>query len=192
MDLAISQFVFSLIGRWGWFDGGIIFLAKFLPYLMGLAFFFFLFQIKFWPRRIYFGFFAILAFIISRGFFVEIIRFFYTRPRPFEALGLESLLTVNDPAFPSAHAAFFFTLAFVLFLFNRRWGWAFASLALVNGIARVFSGVHWLSDILGGLLVALAAVFITNYLLKKFSPDSRIAVPKTFSVTEDSAGEDSS
>lgn len=190
MDLAISQFVFNLIGRWGWFDGGIIFLAKFLPYLIGLAFLFFLFQIKFWPRKIYFAFFAILAVIISRGFFVEIIRFFYARPRPFDSLGLEPLLTNNDPAFPSAHAAFFFTLTFVLFLFNRRWGWAFAGLALINGLARVFSGVHWFSDILGGILVALAAVFITNYLLKKFSPDSRIAAPKASLVTEDSIGED--
>ncbi|MDP2638956.1 MAG: phosphatase PAP2 family protein [Candidatus Azambacteria bacterium] len=178
MDLAISQFVFGLIGRWGWLDGGIIFLAKFLPYLMGLAFLFFLFQIKFWPRKIYFGLFAILAVIISRGFFIEIIRFFYDRPRPFEVLGLDSLLTVNDPAFPSAHAAFFFTLAFVLFLFNHRWGWAFAGLALVNGLARIFSGVHWSSDILGGLLVAFASVFITNRLLKKFSPDNHLVESK--------------
>jgi len=171
MDLAVSQLIFGIIGRWGWLDGSIIFLAKFLPYLMGLAFLFFVFQVKPWPRKIYFVSFAVLSAVLSRGLFTEIIRFFYVRPRPFEALGLEALLTNNDPAFPSAHAAFFFALAFVFWFFNRRWSWAFGIAALINGLARVFSGVHWLTDILGGLLVALVAVLIVNLLLKRFSPD---------------------
>lgn len=170
MDLAVSRLVFEIIGRWGWLDGAVIFLAKFLPYLMGLAFLFFIFQVRPWPRRIYFFSFAALTVILSWGLIAEIVRFFYVRPRPFEVFGLKGLLAINDPAFPSAHAAFLFAAALALWFFNRRWGWAFIVAALINGLARVFSGVHWLTDILGGLLVALAAVLIINFLLKRFSP----------------------
>ncbi len=167
MDLAVSQFVFSLLGRWGWLDGFIIFLARFLPYLMGAAFLFFIFQIKPWSRRLYFIFFAALTVILSRGFITEVIRFFYLRPRPFEVLPFKPLFQVGLPAFPSSHAVFLFSLAFTLWFFNRRWGWAFAVAALINGLARVFSGVHWPTDIIGGLFIALFSAIFINFLLKK-------------------------
>lgn len=170
MDLVVSEFVFEIIGRWAWLDGLIVFFAKFLPYLMVGAFLFFIFKIDSWPRKLYFIFFTFLAAVLSRGLFTEIIRFFYVRPRPFETLGAESLLAINEPAFPSAHAAFFFALAFSLWFFNRRWSRIFVAASLINGLARIGSGVHWLSDIFGGILVAFLAVWSVNIILKKFSP----------------------
>lgn len=173
MDLAVAEFFFGLVGRWGWIDGLVIFLAKFLPFLVGAAFIFFFFQVKPWTQRLYFGLFSLLAVILSRGIFAEIIHFFFFRSRPFEALGLEGLLKVEGPAFPSAHASFLFALAFVLWLFNRRWGWAFIIASLINGLARIASGVHWVTDVAAGFLVALLAVFLTNLLLRNLSPAAR-------------------
>ncbi|MBI5732405.1 phosphatase PAP2 family protein, partial [Candidatus Jorgensenbacteria bacterium] len=67
-----------------------------------------------------------------------------------------------------------FALAFIVFCLNRRWGVWFMSGALLNGLARVFVGVHWPSDIAGGIIVGLLSAFVITKLVPVFSDD----VPK--------------
>ena len=62
----------------------------------------------------------------------------------------------KDKAFPSAHAAMAFAGAFaILFHLPVSFGIAAMAFALIMGYSRMYVGVHYLSDVLGGLVTGL-------------------------------------
>ena len=64
-------------------------------------------------------------------------------------------------SFPSDNATLFFGLATCLFLVSRRMGLlAFAHACLVAAFARVYLGLHYPTDILGGALIGTGAVLL--------------------------------
>lgn len=166
LDLVLFKFLHPLAGQFQLFDMAVIFLAKYLPYLLVMAVIFFVLRHKVWKEKILVFITVALSLILSRGILTEVIRFFYDRPRPFEALNFTPLFLDSNPSFPSGHAAFFFALAFAVFYFNRKWGSWFLIFAFVNSLARVISGVHWPSDILGGIGAALFSFGVVYILLK--------------------------
>lgn len=99
--------------------------------------------------------------------FVKLCKFIEPSPRPFaDGLRLTPLISVSDPfgSFPSVHAAFFGALATAMFFENKRMGvWCFFA-ALLIGISRVATGVHFPSDIIAGLLLgALVSIFANMF-----------------------------
>jgi len=175
MDKFIFQIIHSLAGKFwplDWFD---IFLAEYLPYLMALVVIFLLIQEKDWRQRIYFFALTGLSVILARGIITEVIRFFYYRPRPFLALGFQSLLGNSDIAgsFPSGHAAAYFALALAVFYLDKKWGWRFLIAAIIICIARVYVGVHWPSDILVGAIIGLGSAFVIKKILPKLKSETQ-------------------
>lgn len=169
MDFFIFELFYSLAGKSVFLDFIVVFFAKYLPYL--LVFIFLLFTILNggnWRKKIHIFITTALSVILARGLITEIIRFVYGRERPFEALRFEPLISESAKnSFPSGHAAFFFALAFSIFCFNRRLGYWFLGLAMVISLARIFVGVHWPSDILGGFLVAVISILVVKKFLKQ-------------------------
>ena len=138
-----------------------LFLAEYLPYILGLGFLMLLFEER--GRRRFLWFLeTVLVLILARGIVVEAIAYFHPRPRPFELLGFAPILT--EPAtnsMPSGHAALFFALAMVVFFMSRRWGVAYFICAAAVGLGRIFAGVHWPTDILAGAAIGvLSALFV--------------------------------
>lgn len=87
-------------------------------------------------------------------------------PRPDLAL---ALLEPNDPfSFPSGHASFMFALGFLMSYLNKRAGIIILILALITGIARVLSGVHYWYDILGGAILGYIVSYIIFFFYKKY------------------------
>lgn len=88
---------------------------------------------------------------------VQAIRLGWPYPRPFvEGLGSTHLYHVPDPSFPSNHATFCFAIAWTFLLHGLgRVGWPLFIVAVLVSWARVFLGVHFPSDMVGGCLVAL-------------------------------------
>jgi undecaprenyl-diphosphatase len=163
-DLTVFNAVHSLAGASPFLDIEAIFLARFFPYFLIAAFFVFLAFQRNWRLRFYYFALAALATIISRGIILETIRIIHFRARPPVVLSFEPLIPFDPAAasFPSGHASFFFALATAIFLVNRRWGlWFFAG-ALLMGVARIFVGVHWPSDIIAGAILGIATAIITD------------------------------
>jgi undecaprenyl-diphosphatase len=64
-------------------------------------------------------------------------------------------------AFPSDHAALFFSLAMCFLVINRFAGiLAFLHAAFIVSIPRILLGLHWPSDILGGAVIGIAVALI--------------------------------
>lgn len=86
----------------------------------------------------------------------------YFRARPFVDLDLTLLFyEPTDSSFPANSAAMGFAIATVVFVLHRRLGLALYGVAFLYGFARVYSGVHYPSDVLAGasigVVMALAA-----------------------------------
>lgn len=166
MDIYLFNIVNGLARKRWLVDYSGVFLAEYLGYFLILGVVFLLIAEKDWRRRIYFFSLSAISVILARGIIVEIIRFFYDRPRPFEALGIEPLILNNGaPSSPSGHAAFFFALALAVFFTNKKWGYWFFAGALLIGIARIFIGIHWPLDILAGAAVGLISAFLIKKIL---------------------------
>ena len=93
--------------------------------------------------------------------------------------------TANVHSFPSAHAANWFALAMVMFLFYPRSKWIMFPLAASVAFSRVYNGVHYPSDVTAGAILgagyAIAFVVLMqtlwNFVGKKFFPSWHAQLP---------------
>ena len=163
LDLLIFNIIHNLAGKSRLLDFLGIFFSDYFGYLLVLTALVIVAMENDWRKR-FINFSALaLSLIISRGIITEAIRAIYYRPRPFLALNFEPLIAeVNHGAFPSGHAAFYFAFAGVIWLLDKKWGWRFFIGAVLIGLARVFVGVHWPLDIVGGAIVGLASVWLVD------------------------------
>lgn len=104
---------------------------------------------------------SLAAAFISRFIFASAIHFLWFRPRPFVHNDIFVLLEhANTASFPSGHATFYFAFAATVFFLNKKLGIVFLGGATAVSLARVFVGIHWPSDIIGGALLGLFSSFL--------------------------------
>ena len=94
--------------------------------------------------------------VMVNGFLKNII----ARQRPFvvsdEVMPLVNIL--SEFSFPSGHTALAFAMAFVLYRFlPKKYGVVAILIAMMVGFSRVYLGVHYPSDVFGGIVIAYAA-----------------------------------
>lgn len=90
------------------------------------------------------------------------IRGFVERPRPFlDHQGLEVLMAgKTDYSFVSDHATMAMAIGAGLFVAHRRFGFAAIGLALAEGFCRVYLGVHYPTDVVGGFALGTAVTLL--------------------------------
>ncbi len=74
-------------------------------------------------------------------------------------------------AFPSGHTTFFFALATVLYFHHKRLAYVTYVIGLAVGIARVYIGVHYPIDIVGGIVLGVLVGVASKYIydiIKKY------------------------
>ena len=104
----------------------------------------------------------------------------YFRPRPFDA-ALDHDVTVllyrpTDSSFPSNSAAIAFAAAGGVWLISRRAGLVLFGLAAAYGLARVYGGVHYPLDILGGAVLGLVAVAMARGFWRLIDPVGAVVI----------------
>jgi undecaprenyl-diphosphatase len=130
-------------------DTVVIFFANYLIYIVGAVFVVF-FLIK-----------KTRAMAISTALTVFLSRLIITEP-------LKRILNVTRPngepfSFPSGHTTVFFAIAMAVFYFNKKWGIIAFVVAILVGLSRVYTGVHWPLDIVAGALIGILSGIIIHF-----------------------------
>jgi undecaprenyl-diphosphatase len=123
------------------------------------------------PGRVYRYRVACLAGLTSAGLGLlaaQVVSHLWVRERPFEAHPEQTFLLVppsHEPSFPSDHAVAAFAIACsVALLGGRRLGAIFLAAASTVAITRVFVGLHYPGDVLGGAAIGFAAAYVVSRL----------------------------
>lgn len=103
---------------------------------------------------------ALAAFVAALGALaiVQLIDHLWDRPRPFVAHPTTVHLLVAhalDTSFPSDHVTAACAIAVVLLAYHRRLGAVALLFAALLAYARVYIGVHYPGDVLGGALLGI-------------------------------------
>jgi undecaprenyl-diphosphatase len=166
LNQTVFLFIHQFAGRHVWLDDIGIFFAQYLAYFLVAAFLVFAYYQLGWRRKLYVLCEGAIAIMLSRGLITEIIRIFYHHERPFSFYNFTPLVQAAGWSFPSGHMAWFFAMSLTVWYFNRQWGWWFFGLSFVMGVARIYAGVHWPLDILGGIVVGLASAWFVHWLFR--------------------------
>jgi len=170
-DYQIFKVVNDLAGRWVPLDWFGIFCAKYLIFIMLFAAAlptFFYKNKKEKMERFVFAIRVFLSGIFAYAFKLVFV-LFYNRPRPFAAHDVVQLVNRSvDGSFPSSHATVAFAVAFSVFLHNKKYGAAFIFLAFLVGLGRIYVGVHYPIDIIGGIFVGGLSALIVEKISKSF------------------------
>ena len=176
LDIIIFRWLNAWVFWMPWADVGIVFRAVFLDWwvLAGLFAFgvftipplatvfpsFRQFRRKNWEMIVV----VFAGALVARFGVVEIIRFFYDRPRPFEVFTDINQILFHEPgdSFPSGHAAFFFAIAAGVSRYYPKTSVLFYAAALSISLNRVAAGIHWPSDILGGAVIGVAVGYLIS------------------------------
>jgi undecaprenyl-diphosphatase len=114
----------------------------------------------------------IVTLTISDQFSSAVIKPLVERQRPCYILEAVRLLVPcgSGKSFPSSHAVNMFAAAVVCSYMFRRWAWIFFSFAGIIAFSRVYVGVHYPSDVVGGALIGFligqGMVFLVKYIEK--------------------------
>ena len=81
----------------------------------------------------------------------DVLKILFNRPRPTAAMGAWIFSPhLTDASFPSGHATIAWAMAIVLSRYEPRLRWWFYLLALSISFSRIYLGVHYPLDIVGG------------------------------------------
>lgn len=96
-------------------------------------------------------------------------KLFY-RDRPFVSHEVFQLVHHEaNASFPSNHALGAFVIAMTIWLFRRRDGWIWLVLASGIAIARVWTGVHYPTDVLAGALLGVLIAVVVHRVFTRIS-----------------------
>ena len=150
--LDLSGGIRSLSGHSGVLDGLMRFAAVYLIFAVALV------AIPLWLRTnglrtcVSAALGALLAVAITAA-----IGTLWDRPRPFFAEHFTPIIShAADPSFPSDHLAALGAVTICVWFTSRRLGITVGVIALVVAFARVYVGVHYPSDVAGGLAIGAA------------------------------------
>lgn len=78
------------------------------------------------------------------------------RTRPYDMVNIQLLVDkLSDFSFPSGHTLVSFNAAIALHHYHRKWGVAALVLASLIALSRLYLFVHYPTDVLAGLLLAI-------------------------------------
>lgn len=103
--------------------------------------------------------------------FVKISNVLYFRPRPFDSLDVELLFyPPTDSSFPANPVTVAVAMATGVWVVNKRIGTVMYIGAFVYGFSRVYAGVFYPLDVVGGAVIAISSTYLVYFILKRIEP----------------------
>lgn len=118
--------------------------------------------------------------VLSDQFSSSVLKKIIARPRPCHTVeGIPILANIrllvdcgSGFSFPSSHAVNHFAAAYYFSYFYRKWTWAFFPFAALIAFSRIYVGIHYPSDSIGGAVigagVALGVIGVWKMLTKYY------------------------
>lgn len=173
MDVWVERILHGWVGRHPALDGVLAAYARLNPLVWAVV----LAGLYFWPgaRRRARRREAILAAAAAGAALAvnAVIGLVWVRPRPFVADPAEVHPLVAhgaDGSFPSDHTALGFAVAAALWGTAPALRWALLALAALAGASRVYAGLHWPTDVVGGAVVGAFAGWLARRLGPAMAP----------------------
>ena len=167
LDNSILNFLHNLSGQYSFLGWIFRFCSDYLIYILIAAFVLYILSNFKSRKRIYLFLLGALSLIASRGLITELIKYFYHRARPVVELGLSSSGEPLTSSFPSGHMALVVPLALLIWHENKKVGKWFILGAVLVGIGRIATGLHWPTDILAGIVVGVASFYLVRLIFPK-------------------------
>ncbi|GAB0168449.1 phosphatase PAP2 family protein [Lysinibacillus sp. CTST325] len=172
MNYGIFQWINDLAGRYPLLDKGMIFITDSVPYIV-IVFMLFLWFTANKEKRAekqYTAIYIVFTCLLGLGL-NALIHFVNYHPRPFITYNVHQLVPhADDSSFVSDHSVLVFSLACTLLLRKDSWKYPVLVWAILVGISRIFVGVHYPADVIGGALLSLGASFVIIKFSKKLEP----------------------
>lgn len=166
MDYAWFQMINRLAGMYTFLNPVMKFLAEDAQYLFYLGVIIYWFTRTNQNRRMVAE--ALLSACIALGFGGILATLFY-RDRPFVTHHVIQL--INHPAnasFPSDHATGAFVIASAIWMFRRKDGLIWLMLAAGIAVSRIWTGVHYPSDVAAGALIGFISALLVHRLFARW------------------------
>ena len=120
------------------------------------------------------GVYVAVASMALSSLVVMIVNSMYARPRPFDGIEGHEVTVLfyqpTDPSFPSNPAAATFGLAAGIWGVNRPVGAVMLGASALFAFSRVYSGVHYPSDVVAGALIGCVVAFLVFQVKKLLGP----------------------
>ena len=120
------------------------------------------------------GIYVALASMALSSLVVMIVNSMYARPRPFDGIEGHEVTVLfyqpTDPSFPSNPAAATFGMAAGMWGVNRPVGAVMLGVAGLFAFSRVYSGVHYPSDVVAGALIGCVVAFLVFQVKRLLGP----------------------
>lgn len=157
-NVSLFFLIFNLNNEFPVLDNLMIFGATYLIYLIFLLSLFLGFKGGIKEKK---AFLLILLGLSIAILLIKGIHLFLYESRPFVTFHFSPIVDeAADASFPSRHATISSVIAFAFIYFKSKWAPLFLILLLWIGISRIYVGVHYPLDIVGGFLISVIALTI--------------------------------
>ena len=142
--------------------------------------------LSFFKRTRKFGMAVLFAVLVGTLLTNVIFKPMFDRPRPYVYYAENPLFmswyefagahVESDKSFPSGHTTAAFEIGVALFLvLNKKYSWIFPVFSVLVGLSRIYLMVHYVTDVLGGVLIGTFAGIMGYVIMTALMKNAKIA-----------------
>ena len=142
--------------------------------------------LSFFKKTRKFGMAVFFAVIVGTLLTNVIFKPMFDRPRPYVYYAENPLFMSwyefagahieSDKSFPSGHTTAAFEIGVALFLvLNKKYSWVFPVFSALVGLSRIYLMVHYVTDVLGGVLIGTFAGIMGYVIMTALMKNTKIA-----------------
>lgn len=142
--------------------------------------------LSFFKKTRKFGMAVFFAVIVGTLLTNVIFKPMFDRPRPYVYYADNPLFMSwyefagahieSDKSFPSGHTTAAFEIGVALFLvLNKKYSWVFPVFSALVGLSRIYLMVHYVTDVLGGVLIGTFAGIMGYVIMTALMKNTKIA-----------------